>query len=154
MKKIQQGFTLIELMIVIAILGILLAIAIPAYQDYTIRARISEGLNLATAVKMSVSESRLNSASGSWPSTNAAAGVAGTIKSKEVQNIRVGAGGVITITYTQIGGANKVPAGSTVVLTPTVNANGGSVEWSCNRNKNYGTTGSVPQQFVPASCRP
>ncbi|GIX36516.1 MAG: prepilin-type N-terminal cleavage/methylation domain-containing protein [Lysobacteraceae bacterium] len=151
MKKIQQGFTLIELMIVIAILGILLAIAIPAYQDYTIRARVSEGLNLATAVKMSVSEARLNSASATWPSTNTAAGVATAIRSQEVQSITVGSGGVITIAYNSIGG--KVAAGQTIVLTPTVR-NGGSVEWSCNQNKGFGSSGTVPQQFVPASCRP
>lgn len=151
MKK-MQGFTLIELMIVIAILGILLAIAIPAYQDYTVRARISEGLNLATSPKSAVSESRLNSQTGVWPTTNALAGISATITSQEVQNIQVGANGVITITYNAIAG--RVTAGQSIILTPTVVAAGGSVQWSCNQNKGFGTTGTVPQQFVPASCRP
>jgi type IV pilus assembly protein PilA len=151
MKK-MQGFTLIELMIVIAILGILLAIAIPAYQDYTVRARISEGLNLATSPKSAVSESRLNSQTGVWPTTNALAGISATITSQEVQNIQVGANGVVTITYNAIAG--RVTAGQSIVLTPTVVAAGGSVQWSCNQNKGFGTTGTVPQQFVPASCRP
>jgi type IV pilus assembly protein PilA len=152
MKK-MQGFTLIELMIVIAILGILLAIAIPAYQDYTVRARVSEGLNLATSVKSAVSETRLNSQAGTWPTTNAQAGVSGTIRSTEVANIQVGAGGRIVVSYNAIGG--RVAAGQTIVLTPTIAGNGGSVEWSCNSNKFAAAVApTVPQQFVPASCRP
>ncbi len=69
MKRVQQGFTLIELMIVVAIIGILAAIAIPAYQDYTIRAKVSEGLNLASAAKTSVAEYRVTN--GAWPTSNA-----------------------------------------------------------------------------------
>ncbi len=157
MTKIQKGFTLIELMIVIAILGILLAIAIPAYQDYTVRTRVSEGLNVATATKLSVSETRLNSSTGAWPLNNAEAGVPASLATQEVENVQVGPGGVITISYNDIGG--RVAQGETIILTPSiVDTIGGAVEWSCNSNKQttmgFGTTGTVPQQFVPASCRP
>src|SRR5690606_31342072 len=104
MKKIQQGFTLIELMIVIAILGILMAIAIPAYQDYTVRAKVSEGLNVAGAAKLAVSETYQSD--GSLPTTNAEAGLAaaGTITGNNVASVGVGtdggsSAGRIVITY-------------------------------------------------------
>src|SRR5260221_4942208 len=96
MKAKQQGFTLIELMIVVAIIGILAAIAIPAYQTYTIRAQESEALGFADAAKVAVAESF--TASGSWPATNAAAGLAAaaSITSKYVVSV-TNAGGVITV---------------------------------------------------------
>ena len=99
MKKIQQGFTLIELMIVVAIIGILAAIAIPAYQDYTIRAQVTEGLNLAGAVKAGVAEAFANT--GEWPADMIAAGgdSTGLLPSgKYVDNIDV-LNGTITITF-------------------------------------------------------
>jgi type IV pilus assembly protein PilA len=142
--KQSTGFTLIELMIVIAILGILLAIAIPAYSDYTVRARVSEGLNLATAGKTQVSETRLSTSV--FPATNFEAGMATTITSTYVTGISVGAGGVITVTYnTAVGRLPELVGGNTIQLTPTFATN--TVQWSCAT----GTT--VLARFLPARCR-
>lgn len=148
-----RGFTLIELMIVLAILGILLAIAIPAYQDYTIRTRLSEGLNLAADAKNAVSTRRLEARDASWPSGNSAAGVPDTIASSVVAGLTVGTGGVIVIGYNAMGGG-RVAQGETIILTPTYVTAGGSIEWSCNGNKGFGSNGTVAGQFLPASCRP
>ncbi|MGP1664564.1 MAG: pilin, partial [Rhodanobacter sp.] len=93
MKKMQQGFTLIELMIVIAILGILMAIAIPAYQDYTVRAKVSEGMNLAGAAKLAVAETK--SSTGTFPSTPAEAGISNTISGNDVGSVTVTTSGEI-----------------------------------------------------------
>ena len=97
MRK-QQGFTLIELMIVVAIIGILAAIAIPAYQDYTIRAQVSEGLNLAAGAKAAVTEYYQDQ--GVFPGDNVTAGIedAANIEGKYVSQVEVGANGVITVT--------------------------------------------------------
>ena len=138
--KNQQGFTLIELMIVIAILGILIAIAIPAYQDYTIRTKISEGLNIAAPVKLGVSEARQSN--GVMPGTNAAAGVAGTINSTYVSGVTVGANGVITIAYQAI---DPKVNGQNITMTPTLTNS--VVRWNCKG-------GNVGPQFRPAECRP
>lgn len=142
MKKLQQGFTLIELMIVIAILGILMAIAIPAYQDYTVRAKVSEGMNVAGAAKLAVAETRQTA--GTWPANNAAAGlpIAASINGNNVASVTVGAG-KITIAYQDEPALN----GSVVVLSPSFT--GGSVSWTCNEGA--GTT--VASKYLPASCR-
>ena len=142
--KNMKGFTLIELMIVIAILGILLAIAIPAYSDYTVRARVSEGLNVAAAAKTAVSETRLST--GTWPATNLVAGLPTLISSTFVTTVEVGAAGIINVTYETAAGKIPEIAGANVLrLTPSFAEN--TVRWECVN----GTT--VEARFRPARCR-
>ena len=149
MKKVQQGFTLIELMIVVAIIGILAAIAIPAYQDYTIRAQVSEGLSLSGAAKAAVTEYYQDQ--GVYPTTNVLAGLeaAANISGKYVSQVGVGANGVITVTYSNTAprSANSNINGATLTLTPF--DNGGSVSWTCAGGA---TLGAQPK-WLPAACR-
>jgi type IV pilus assembly protein PilA len=144
MKNVQKGFTLIELMIVVAIIGILAAIALPAYQDYTKRSHVSEGLSLAGAAKLGVTEYFADR--GSLPKTNDAVGLAAKadIKGNAVTSVEVGGAagdGVITITYNE-----KVTTGKTIVMTPTADVTKGSVTWTC-------TGGTVDKKYRPATCR-
>ena len=142
MKK-QQGFTLIELMIVVAIIGILAAIAIPAYQDYTIRAQVSEGLNLAGGAKAAVSEYTMDR--GSFPTDNAEAGIATNtdINGNYVTQVNV-ASGAITVTYGNT--AHTTLSGNTLRLSPETSA--GSIEWTCSS-----PGGSIADRHLPAACR-
>jgi type IV pilus assembly protein PilA len=139
MKK-QQGFTLIELMIVVAIIGILAAIAIPAYQDYTIRAQVSEGINLASGAKSAISEYFMDS--GNLPSSNAEAGLEPTITGNYVTGVVVGAGGVVTVSYGNQ--ANTAIGGLNLTLSPVTSA--GSVAWTC-------AAGTLASKHVPSACR-
>ena len=139
MRRIQKGFTLIELMIVVAIIGILAAVALPAYQDYTIRAKVSELVLAASNAKVTVAENAQTN------STLAGSDAGATIiASGKVSGGSVSATGTITVN----GNAATVGTAVTIVLTPTYNTADGKVIWSC------GTAGNTDiHKFVPAECR-
>ncbi len=134
----QKGFTLIELMIVVAIIGILAAIAIPAYQNYTKRSHVSEGLSLAGGAKAAVTEAY--SSRGEWPTNNAAAGLptATSIKGNAVKSVTVD-NSKITIVYN-----TKVKNNATLILQGSSTT--GGVTWTC-------TTGDLPAELRPSNCR-
>jgi type IV pilus assembly protein PilA len=155
-KTIQKGFTLIELMIVVAIIGILAAIAIPAYTDYTIRSQVSEGLTLASSVKASVGEFYADR--GEWPEDLDALGITDEPAGKYVTGIQVDAG-TINITYGDQ--ANAAIDGSILSLKPYTSANG-DVIWVCGqRDEPTGAedAGSgdnatdMEPKYMPSSCR-
>jgi len=150
MKKMQKGFTLIELMIVVAIIAILAAIAIPAYQDYLVRSQVSEGAVLADGAKTAIAEYYSNT--GDFPGSNVSAGLApkGSIVGKYVSSVGTGAtdgpkAGVIQVTYGN--SANKAITGLFFSLSAITHA--GSIEWTC-KNTTYTT---VAAKYLPTSCR-
>ncbi len=141
MRK-QQGFTLIELMIVVAIIGILAAIAIPAYQDYTIRAQVSEGLNLTGACKAAVTEYYQDQ--GVFPGDNATAGLedAVNITGKYTTQVEVTGLGLCNATFGNE--ANNNILGDILIMTPTDNT--GSISWECSST-------DLENKWLPAACR-
>jgi type IV pilus assembly protein PilA len=161
MKSVQKGFTLIELMIVVAIIGILAAIAIPAYQDYTVRAQVTEGLNLASAVKASVAESFTTN--GVWPANLAAIGITTAPSGKYVSAVNLTTGTIDIVYAGAQANTNALTAATNKLdLKPMVSANG-DVIWNCGYRAAIGadpaTGGSaangttVLAKYLPANCR-
>ncbi|MBH6748667.1 pilin [Neisseria meningitidis] len=159
MNTLQKGFTLIELMIVIAIVGILAAVALPAYQDYTARAQVSEAILLAEGQKSAVTEYYLNH--GEWPSNNTSAGVATStdIKGKYVKEVKV-ANGVITATMLSSGVNNEIKGKK---LSLWAKRQDGSVKWFCGQPVTRNDTATdvaadsgndkIDTKHLPSTCR-
>ncbi|HEZ5441590.1 TPA: pilin [Neisseria meningitidis] len=158
MNTLQKGFTLIELMIVIAIVGILAAVALPAYQDYTARAQVSEAILLAEGQKSAVTEYYLNH--GEWPGDNSSAGVATSskIKGKYVKEVTV-ANGVVTATMLSSGVNNEIKGRK---LSLWAKRQDGSVKWFCGQPVKRTDTDEVTAdsgndkidtKHLPSTCR-
>lgn len=174
--KSQKGFTLIELMIVVAIIGILAAVALPAYQDYTVRSRVIEGVQLAASAKTELGSGfstlvDLTSTAITW---NAKAGNAGAT-SKYVRSVQMNpANGEITVTFNE-NNLGRVPVSATLIFTPYIrgsagaqqlpdailSGNSGVLDWGCASASNAvsvargvpATLGTLPAQFAPTECR-
>ncbi|HGG7920692.1 TPA: pilin [Neisseria meningitidis] len=163
MNTLQKGFTLIELMIVIAIVGILAAVALPAYQDYTARAQVSEAILLAEGQKSAVTEYYLNH--GTWPANNSSAGVASAsdIKGKYVKEVEV-KNGVVTATMLSTGVNNEIKGKK---LSLWAKRQAGSVKWFCGQPVTRAANGAngdvtaasdkgtdkIDTKHLPSTCR-
>ncbi|MEO8153084.1 MAG: pilin [Rhizobacter sp.] len=142
MKRIQQGFTLIELMIVVAIIGILAAVALPAYRDYTVRAKVSEVILAASSGKTSVAEQAATY--GGMPTT--ASGAINTQTSPYVSSVAYASTSTATGTITAIASTKETAiSGSNVVLTGSFDTSTGQVSWVCS--------GSIAPKYLPSSCK-
>jgi type IV pilus assembly protein PilA len=143
MKTTQKGFTLIELMIVVAIIAILAAIAIPAYQDYLVRTQVSEGAVLADGAKTAVAE--FYSSTGHFPANNVSAGLATatSINGKYVSQVAQ-VSGLITASYGGPKASSNIPASSTLLISAIPNA--GSVNWTCKST-------TIAAKYLPTACR-
>lgn len=133
----QKGFTLIELMIVVAILGILLSIAVPTYQDHIVKTKVMEGLNLAAAAKIAVTEAAFENHT--LPNQQENTGYISPKATENVQSIRIGQQGVITIQYTSSAG------GGTILFVPNLHENG-DITWRCRE-------GTLAAKYRPSQCR-
>lgn len=152
MKKVQQGFTLIELMIVVAIIGILAAVALPAYQDYTIRARFAEPLGFIAQMKTSVSECLLSTNSVGLCDSSAEAGIDSAqivAGSSYITSVGVGADAVITLepNWANLGDSDLTDSTDTLTFTPNTDNLSGGVSWDCE------TGSDTMNKYVPAECR-